>query len=99
MAKGRTVSANFLTELDKKILALCQEISGVLMSSIEDKDLQKEFKNDFGKISQTRDAGAGRGGGKLQRDAVDFLFVPVFFRFYHFIHFIVILSRNNIFQY
>ena len=70
MAKGRTISASFLTALDKKVLALCQEISIILMNSIADKDLQKEFKNDFGKISQTRDAGAGRGGGKLQRDAL-----------------------------
>jgi len=43
MAKGRTISASFLTALDKKVLALCQEISTILMNSIANKDLQKEF--------------------------------------------------------
>ncbi len=70
MASGRTISASFLTELDTKVIQLCHEIAEELMSSILDKNAQKEFKNDFAKISKTRDAGAGRGGGKLQRDAL-----------------------------
>lgn len=70
MAKGRTISASFLTDLDKKVVELCQKISDVLMGSITDINLQKTFKNDFAKISQTRDAGSGKGGGKLQRDAL-----------------------------
>lgn len=70
MASGRTVSASFLTTLDTKVIALCGEIAETLINSVSDKDQKKEFKNDFAKISSTRDAGAGRGGGKLQRDAL-----------------------------
>ncbi|HNI44765.1 MAG TPA: hypothetical protein PKH93_08235 [Chitinophagales bacterium] len=70
MATGRTISASFLTALDQKVLELCKEIANALINSITNRDLQREFKNDFAKISQTRDAGAGRGGGKLQRDAL-----------------------------
>ncbi len=70
MAKGRTISASFLTDLDKQVIEICKEISTCLIDSITDVALQKEFKNDFGKTSATRDAGAGRGGGKLQRDAL-----------------------------
>lgn len=70
MATGRTVSSHFLTPLDDKILQLCQQISTTLMDSIADNLLKKDFKEKFGKISFTRDAGAGRGGGKLQRDAL-----------------------------
>jgi len=70
MATGRTVSANHLTELDRSVLELCKKISIIVKNEIEDKELQKEFWNDFGKVSLTRDAGAGRGGGKLQRDAL-----------------------------
>lgn len=70
MAKGRTISASFLTDLDTKVITLCNEIGEILMNSITDKNQQKEFKNHFSKISKTRDAGAGRGGGKLQRDAL-----------------------------
>jgi len=70
MAKGRTISASFLTDLDKKVLSLCKQIADKLVASIGNSDLQKKFKNDFSKISETRDAGAGRGGGKLQRDAL-----------------------------
>ena len=70
MATGRTVSANHLTKLDKSVLELCKEISTTVKENIEDKELKKEFWNDYGKVSLTRDAGAGRGGGKLQRDAL-----------------------------
>lgn len=71
MAKGRTISSNFLTPLDKQILELCLQISETLMSYIIDKDKKKDFKNTFGKMSKTtRDSGQGLGGGKLQRDAL-----------------------------
>lgn len=71
MAKGRTISANFLTELDKRILQLCAELSLTLQESIVDKEKRKEFKNTFAKMSKTtRDSGQGLGGGKLQRDAL-----------------------------
>ncbi len=51
MAKGRTISASFLTELDKKVLLLCNQISETLLQSITDKEEKKEFKNTFGKMS------------------------------------------------
>ena len=71
MAKGRTISASFLTNSDTKIIELCSQISENLTESIISSENKKEFKNDFAKISKnTRDAGAGRGGGKLQRDAL-----------------------------
>lgn len=68
MATGRTVSANFLTPKDHKIISLCDEISNTLLKHIE-RD-SGEFLNVYGKISYTRDGGAGVGGGKLQRDAL-----------------------------
>lgn len=70
MATGRTISANLTTEMDKKVIEFCGEISTKIqtfISSVEDK---KKFNNEFGKISFSRDAGAGRGAGKLQRDAL-----------------------------
>lgn len=70
MASGRTISASFLTEKDKKIIGLCEKISNKIIDNISDKSLQKKFYNEWGKVSYTRDAGAGRGAGKLQRDAL-----------------------------
>jgi len=70
MATGRTVSASFLTDLDKKVIELCEKIAETIQNTIKDKDLQKDFKKQFGKISYTRDGGLGLGGGKLQRDAI-----------------------------
>ncbi len=70
MATGRTIGASHLTNLDSYIIDLCQSISTELCSSIEDETQRKEFKKDFAKIHKTRDAGLGRGGGKLQRDAL-----------------------------
>jgi len=70
MATGRTISASFLTDLDKKTIALCEQISKSLEEKIPDNDLKKEYKKEFGKISFTRDGGLGLGGGKLQRDAI-----------------------------
>lgn len=70
MAQGRTVSANFLTEKDKRIIQLCEEIGASVIERIEGSESQKRFKQEFGKISYTRDAGTGQGGGKLQRDAL-----------------------------
>lgn len=70
MASGRTISASFLTEKDKKIIELCETISKTIESQITDKKKRTEFHNEWGKVSYTRDAGAGRGAGKLQRDAL-----------------------------
>jgi len=70
MATGRTISASFLTDFDKKVIELCEKISETIFNSITDKDKQKVFKKEYGKISLTRDGGLGLGAGKLQRDAV-----------------------------
>lgn len=70
MATGRTISANFITDKDKKIISLCEKISNLIISEIKDKNSQKEFLRDFARISYTRDAGAGVAAGKLQRDAL-----------------------------
>jgi len=70
MATGRTISASFLTDYDKKIIELCEKISETIYNSIGDSELKKIFKKEYGKISLTRDGGLGLGAGKLQRDAV-----------------------------
>ena len=70
MATGRTISASFLTDLDNKVIKFCNSISELIFNSIYDKNLQKDFKKQYGKISYTRDSGLGLGGGKLQRDTI-----------------------------
>jgi len=70
MATGRTISASFLTDRDKEVISLCGNISNVIMELIEDKEKKKDFYNNYGKVNESRDAGAGRGAGKLQRDAI-----------------------------
>jgi hypothetical protein len=70
MATGRTISASFLSQLDHNVIKLCESISDSISDLITDIDLRKEFKAEYGKISYTRDAGLGLGGGKLQRDAL-----------------------------
>jgi len=70
MATGRTVGASLLTEKDKKIIKLAESISNILGESLHSADAKKHFMADYGKISYTRDAGTGRGAGKLQRDAL-----------------------------
>jgi hypothetical protein len=70
MATGRTISASFLTEKDKQIIETCGKIAEAIKAKIPNSDDKKKFQDEFGKISLTRDAGAGRGAGKLQRDAL-----------------------------
>ena len=70
MAKGRTVSALELTEKDRKALEICSRMSEITRSLIPRKDKREEFWKVFGKVHMSRDAGLGRGGGKLQRDAL-----------------------------
>lgn len=70
MATGRTISASFLTNLDRKIVELCEVISSLVYDSISSDKFKREFKKEYGRISYTRDGGLGLGGGKLQRDAV-----------------------------
>lgn len=70
MATGRTISASFLTEFDLKVIQFCENISSLIFDKIDDLDLKNKYKNEYGKISKTRDGGLGLGGGKLQRDAL-----------------------------
>jgi len=69
MATGRTVGAGLLTEKDRKILELANKISNTLKECLVNDD-KNNFMDEYGKISFTRDAGTGQGGGKLQRDAL-----------------------------
>ncbi|HGJ65826.1 TPA: hypothetical protein ENS27_10610 [bacterium] len=70
MATGRTISASFLTDLDRQVIELCESISKTIYDSIPSNELKKEFLKEYGKISYTRDGGLGLAGGKLQRDAL-----------------------------
>ena len=70
MAKGRTVSAKELTDQDVTVIETCSHLSKILKSCIKSTDGQKVFQEKFGKTNLSRDAGAGRGAGKLQRDAL-----------------------------
>jgi len=51
MATGRTVSASFLTDLDKKVIELCEKIAQTIQNTIKDKDLQKDFKTIYNEIT------------------------------------------------
>lgn len=70
MASGRTVSAKLLTQLDGRAIQLCQSISDGIGESITDAARRKDFRNQYGKINATRDAGTGKGGKKLQTAAL-----------------------------
>lgn len=69
MASGRTVSASLLTELDEQVLGICEKLSSFMLSSVREDD-KADFEKNYAKIHKSRDAGTGRGGGKLQRDAL-----------------------------
>jgi hypothetical protein len=70
MATGRTISASFLTDLDRRVIEVCEKISAAIITAIPKLEAKKEFYKEYGKISYTRDGGLGLGGGKLQRDAI-----------------------------
>jgi len=70
MAGQRTASANKLTESDAATLDFCKKIGNVLSELMPDPDAKRAFSDAYSKVSMTRDAGAGLGGGKLQRDAL-----------------------------
>jgi len=70
MATGRTISASFLTDLDRSVIEVCEKISEAIITAIPKEEIKEEFIKEYGKISYTRDGGLGLGGGKLQRDAI-----------------------------
>ena len=70
MATGRTVSACFLTNIDRQVISLCDHIAKFAASKIANRTPREEFLYDFGKTNYSRDGGAGVGAGKLQRDAL-----------------------------
>lgn len=70
MATGRTIGAVLLSSVDKAVIELVQRISLALAESIPDRESARPFMAEYEKISFSRDAGTGRGAGKLQRDAL-----------------------------
>jgi hypothetical protein len=71
MPSGRnTVSRDKLTDLDTRALEISRDLSKSLADSIPSSEDKKAFAGEYGTISLSRDAGYGRGGGKLQRDAL-----------------------------
>ena len=70
MAKGRTISARELTPEDQEVLELCSELSRQYKRLIKEPELQEDYYETWGKVNLSRDAGAGRGGAKIQRDAL-----------------------------
>jgi hypothetical protein len=70
MAQNRTINPNLLTEVDRLTLETCREIGQALKDLILDPEGKRDFHDKYAKISMSRDAGAGVGGGKLQRDAL-----------------------------
>jgi len=70
MATGRTVSAVELTKKDNRALGICRSISEALADLISNNDSKKDFVKEYGRIHPSRDAGLGRAGAKLQRDAL-----------------------------
>ncbi len=64
-----TCSVKYLTDFDRKVIDLCAEISDTVKNCLKP-EVQQDFDNEYGKIAYTRDSGSGRGGGKLERDAI-----------------------------
>ena len=70
MATGRTVSAAELTEKDKQALEICGSVSEALANLITNTENREDFMKKYGRVHLSRDAGLGRAGAKLQRDAL-----------------------------
>lgn len=70
MAKGRTVSARELTTEDRVLLETCDILAKEFRELIGDRESRVSYYENWGKVNLTRDAGAGRGGAKIQRDAL-----------------------------
>lgn len=70
MAKGNTVSRGELTERDSDILRIAKDLGEALSNLVEGSDARKDFMLKYGRVHLSRDAGLGRAGSKLQRDAL-----------------------------
>ena len=70
MVSQNTVSRTSLTLEDKSALSACDEIGKILTALISGSAPKDEFIKDYTRINFSRDAGQGRGAGKLQRDAI-----------------------------
>lgn len=70
MAKGRTVSAINLIDRDKEALEVCGSISVALADLITNTERKEDFIKNYGRVHLSRDAGLGKAGAKLQRDAL-----------------------------
>lgn len=69
MAQGTTAGVKLLTERDQRYLEAARVLGSRLTRAIPN-ERRYEFVGDWAKVSATRrDAGAGVGGGALQRDA------------------------------
>lgn len=69
MAQGTTAGNKLLTKRDQLFLQAGADL-GVVLAETVPSSRREEFKSDWSRVStNTRDAGYGRGGGALQRDA------------------------------
>jgi hypothetical protein len=66
----RTLSASSLSKEDLGTINLAEKIVTAIESAFEDPLAKADFNSTYSKLSRTRDAGAGRAAGKLQRDAL-----------------------------
>jgi hypothetical protein len=70
MAKKRTLSATEITEREEWALNVCRGISESFKELIRDIGEKDNFMKNYGRVHSSRDAGIGKAGGKLQRDAL-----------------------------
>lgn len=70
MASQNTVSRDKLSSFDKKNFTICGKIVDIIVKQIPTEEDKRQFYNEYGRTHQSRDAGQGRGAGKLQRDAL-----------------------------
>lgn len=70
MASQNTVSRDKLTRADRQIFSVCADIIDLLSKVIPDPTARRDFQREYGRLHESRDAGQGRGAGKLQRDAL-----------------------------
>lgn len=70
MVSQNTVARTELTNQDRYVIEICNEISTKIMEYISEEEGKSSFLQTYGRIHYSRDAGQGRAAGKLQRDAL-----------------------------